>query len=288
MFQAMPGPKRLYAILIGISIPQLATPLARALAPALLEWGDWRMAYFFEFGTGAADARGGADPAPAAERAREGVRKDRFPDRRAAVSRASALLCAALGLGRTLWWTEEPWIGWALIGAIVLITAGIIDRASARQPAADDALAQPMGHHPHCAGRDLHPHPAVGADVRSIGLLTTLGMGVDQFQTLYIIVTLASLAGLHHRDLRLSAAIAGPADPDRLSDDCCRRLPGRQRNQPYAAGQCLSQPGADRFGALLFIGPAMAIGDFPYPAGRARRTSSAGSSCSARRKISAA
>jgi MFS family permease len=46
MFQAMPGPKRVYAILIGISIPQLATPFARALAPALLEWGDWRMTYF--------------------------------------------------------------------------------------------------------------------------------------------------------------------------------------------------------------------------------------------------
>ena len=33
---------------------------------------------------------------------------------------------AALGLGRTLWWTEAPWIGWALIGSIVLIVAGIM------------------------------------------------------------------------------------------------------------------------------------------------------------------
>src|SRR5690606_19466201 len=50
LFQAMPANKRIGAILIGISIPQLATPLARAIAPPLLAWGDWQMSYFFEVG----------------------------------------------------------------------------------------------------------------------------------------------------------------------------------------------------------------------------------------------
>jgi len=49
-FQAVPASKRIHAIMVGVSIPQLATPLARVIAPSLLEWGDWRMAYTFELG----------------------------------------------------------------------------------------------------------------------------------------------------------------------------------------------------------------------------------------------
>ena len=124
MFQAMPGPKRLYAVLIGISIPQLATPLARALAPALLEWGDWRMTYFFELGLALLTlAAVLLLPLPPSEREKAFERTDFITV--ALLFPGIALLCAVLGLGRILWWTEEPWLGWALIGAIVLIAAGI-------------------------------------------------------------------------------------------------------------------------------------------------------------------
>jgi hypothetical protein len=36
-----------------------------------------------------------------------------------------ALLSAVLALGRTVWWLESRWLGYALIGAIVLITAAL-------------------------------------------------------------------------------------------------------------------------------------------------------------------
>ncbi len=50
LMQGMPAPKRLAGIMLGIAIPQLATPLARMLSPHLLESGDWHMLYWFELG----------------------------------------------------------------------------------------------------------------------------------------------------------------------------------------------------------------------------------------------
>src|SRR5262249_46812394 len=124
-FQAMPGPKRLYAILIGISVPQLANPLARALAPGLLEWGDWQMGYFFELGLALLTLAAVLWlPLPPSERSKAFEKMDfvtiglLFP--------GIVLFCSSMGLGRTDWWLDAPWIGWALIGSIILIVAGII------------------------------------------------------------------------------------------------------------------------------------------------------------------
>lgn len=259
MFQAMPGPKRLYAVLIGISIPQLATPLARALAPALLEWGDWRMTYFFELGLALLTlAAVLLLPLPPSEREKVFERTDfitislLFP--------GIALLCAVLGLGRTLWWTEAPWLGWALIGAIVLIVAGItIEHRRAKPLLTTRWLSQWV----------IIRIALVAICIRvllseqtfaSIGLLSTLGMGVDQFQTLYIIVTLASLAGLVTTIYAFQ-----PQSPARLLQIAClfiaagAFLDAGSTNLTRPANLYLSQS-LIGFGALLFIGPAMAIG----------------------------
>lgn len=259
MFQAMPAPKRLYAIIVGISIPQVSTPMARALAPALLEWGDWRMTYFFELGLALLTLAAVLMlPLPPSEREKVFEKTDfvtiglLFP--------GIGLLCAALGLGRTLWWTEEPWIGWALIGAVVLISAGImIEHRRAKPLLTTRWLSQWVIIRIALVAifiRILLSEQTFG----SVGLLTTLGMGVDQFQTLYIIVTLASLAGL-------VAAIWAfrPQSPARLIQVACLMI---------AAGAFLDAGSTNLtrpeniyfsqaligFGALLFVGPAMAIG----------------------------
>jgi hypothetical protein len=94
----------------------------------------------------------------------------------------------------------------------------------------------------------------------SIGLLSTLGMGVDQFQTLYIVVTLASLAGL------ITTIVAfRPQSPARLIQIACLMIAAGAfmdagaTNLTRPANLYLSQA-LIGFGALLFIGPAMAIG----------------------------
>ena len=259
MFQAMPAPKRLYAIMIGISVPQLATPIARMIAPELLEWGDWRMAYFFELGLALLTlAAVLALPLPPSEREKAFERADfitvglLFP--------GIGLLCAALALGRTLWWTSQPWIGWALIGAIVLITAGI--------------AIEHRREHPLLTTRWLSQWviiriALVAIFVRillseqtfgSIGLLSALGMGVDQFQTLYIVVTLASIAGLV-----TAIATFRPQSPARGIQAACLLialgafLDAGATNLTRPANLYLSQA-LIGFGALLFIGPAMVIG----------------------------
>ena len=259
MFQAMPAPKRLYAIIVGISIPQVSTPMARALAPALLEWGDWRMTYFFELGLALLTLAAVLMlPLPPSEREKVFEKTDfvtiglLFP--------GIGLLCAALGLGRTLWWTEEPWIGWALIGAVVLISAGImIEHRRAKPLLTTRWLSQWVIIRIALVAifiRILLSEQTFG----SVGLLTTLGMGVDQFQTLYIIVTLASLAGL-------VAAIWAfrPQSPARLIQVACLMIAaGAFRD---AGSTNLTRPeniyfsqALIGFGALLFVGPAMAIG----------------------------
>ena len=126
MFQAMPGPKRLYAILIGISIPQLANAAGPRACPRPARMGRLADGLFLRARAGAAHPCRRPDPAPPAQRAGQGPSIGPTSSPLGCCFRESCLLCAALGLGRTLWWTEAPWIGWALIGSIVLITAGIM------------------------------------------------------------------------------------------------------------------------------------------------------------------
>ena len=170
------------------------------------------------------------------------------------------LLCAVLALGRTLWWTEAPWLGWALIGSIVLIVAGItIEHRRANPLLTTRWLGQWV----------IIRIALVAIVIRillseqtfaSIGLLSTLGMGVDQFQTLYIVVTLASLAGL------ITTIVAfRPQSPARLIQIACLMIAAGAfmdagaTNLTRPANLYLSQA-LIGFGALLFIGPAMAIG----------------------------
>lgn len=259
MFQAMPAPKRIYAILIGISVPQLATPIARMIAPELLEWGDWRMAYFFELGLALLTlAAVLALPLPPSQREKVFERADfitiglMFP--------GIGLLCAALSLGRTLWWTSQPWIGWALIGAIVLICAGIaVEHRRERPLLTTRWLSQWIIIRIALVAifmRILLSEQTFG----SIGLLSVLGMGVDQFRTLYVIVTLASIAGL------LTAIVTfQPQSPARGIQVACLLIAvgafmdAGATNLTRPANLYLSQA-LIGFGALLFVGPAMVIG----------------------------
>jgi MFS family permease len=258
-FQAMPGPKRPLGILIGVSIPQLAIPLARVLAPSLLEWGDWRMSYFFELALALLTlAAVLALPLPPSERSKVFERTDfvtiglLFP--------GVGLFCAVLALGRTDWWFEAPWLGWALIGSIILIAIG---------GAVEHSRANPL-----LMTRFLRQKPilrivAVALCIRiitaeqsyaSVGLLTTLGMGTDQLRSLFIVVTLASIAGLI-----AAIFLVRPQSPARPLQAAClliaiaALIDSSATNLTRPANLYLSQSLVG-FAALLFIGPAMLIG----------------------------
>jgi len=258
-FQAMPAPKRIHGIMIGVSIPQLATPLARVIAPSLLEWGDWRMAYMFELGLALLTLAAVLTlPLPPSERSKVFERADFVTI--ALMVPGVGLLCSVLSLGRTVWWAEEPWLGWGLIGSLLLVVAAIVIEHRRAKPL---LMTSFIGQWP------ILRIAAVAFCVRivlaeqtygSVGLLSALGYGTEQFRTLYIIVTLASVAGL-------LAAIFGtraqsPARPIQIAclliavgaflDSGATSLTG-------PANFYLSQA-LIGFAGLLFIGPAMVIG----------------------------
>lgn len=259
-FQAMPaGPKRLMGIAIGVSVPQLATPLARVIAPALLEWGDWRMSYMFELGLALLTLAAVLIlPLPPSERSKAFERTDfltvvlLFP--------GVGLLCSVLALGRTDWWFSAPWLGWALIGSILLILSAVIIEHRRANPL---LITRFLGQWP------VVRIAAVAFCVRiiiaeqsfaSVGLLSTLGYGIEQLRTLFIIVTLASIAGL-----LFSLVTFRPEAPARNIQLACLLiaiaafLDSRATDLTGPANLYLSQAILG-FAALMFIGPAMLIG----------------------------
>src|SRR4029453_15866927 len=123
LMQAFPAPKRLAGLLVGISVPQLAIPIARSIAPGLLEWGEHRMTYFFELALAMLTlAAVLALPLPPSDREKVFERSDFLTI--ALIFPGVALLCSVLGLGKILWWPGVPWLGWAAVGSILLLTAG--------------------------------------------------------------------------------------------------------------------------------------------------------------------
>lgn len=258
-FQAMPAPKRLVGVILGVSIPQLATPLSRVIAPGLLEWGDWRMTYVFELGLSLLTlAAMLLLPLPPSIRGRAFERADfitiglLFP--------GVGLLCAVLALGRILWWTSTPWIGCALIAALFLISAGtLLERGRANPLLASSFLAQkPII--TICALAFCIRVTLAEQTFGTAGLLSSLGFGEDQLRDLYLLVTLASLAGLG-----VTLVAFRPETPARPIQLACiviasaALLDSGSTNLIRPADLYVSQA-LIGFGALLFIGPAMVIG----------------------------
>ena len=193
--QGMPPPKRLAGVMIGLCIPQLATPLARALSPRLLDWGDWHMLYWFELGLALLTL--GAVwslPLPPSERQKVFEPLDFLTC--ALLIPALCLLVAVLSEGRIEWWTERVWMGYALVASIALIGAALI---------IEHLRANPLINTRWLGTRELVRLMLVAASVRillseqafgSVGLLNVVGMINDQMITLNLIIIGASLAGL--------------------------------------------------------------------------------------------
>lgn len=194
-FQALPASKRLAAVMIGICIPQIATPLARVLSPGLLIWGDWHNLYWFEFGMALATlAAVMAQPLPPSEREKVFEPLDFLTF--GLFAPGLWLLVAVLSQGRIQWWTERPWIGWSMAASVALIAAAILVEHQRKNPLINTRWL---------GTREMLRLIAVAASVRillseqafgSIGFLSAVGLINDQLVTLNLIVVFASIAGL--------------------------------------------------------------------------------------------
>lgn len=209
VMQGMPAAKRLVGIMLGISIPQLATPLARAISPGLLVSGDWHMLYWCELGlTLATLAAVMSLPLPPSERVKAFEKGDFLTV--ALLAPGLWILIAVLTEGRIEWWTERAWMGWGLVASTVLISAALVFEHNRDNP---------LIHTRWLGTREMARLILVAIAVRvllseqafgSVGLLTVLGMINDQMVMLHLVIVAASIAGIATAVLTFN-----PADPSR-------------------------------------------------------------------------
>ena len=258
-FQAMPAPKRLFGIILGVGVPQLAIPLSRVMAPSLLEWGDWRMTYDLELGLALLTlAALLLLPLPPSERTKVFEPAD-FATM-ALLFPGVGLMCGVLALGRTVWWTDVAWLGWAAIGAVLLIGAAVLLEHWRSNPLLRTDFLTQHAVLRICALAFLIRIVLAEQTFGNVGLLSSLGFGAQQVRWLYAVVMLASVAGI-----AISLVAFRPATPARLIQLACLMtaiaafMDSRATNLVGPAQLYLSQALVG-FAAILFIGPAMIIG----------------------------
>ncbi|QBQ49762.1 MFS transporter [Brevundimonas naejangsanensis] len=194
IIQAFPAQHRLKGIIIGVGLSSLAIPLARLGVMRLLDLDQWRAFYMFELGLVLV-----ALPAvfalkmPPSQRVRVFEKLDFVTF--ALFAPGVALLTAVLGLGRIVWWTEAAWIGWALVGAILLLTAAALIEYNRTNPLIDLKWL---------AGRDLVRLLLAILLVRivlseqttgAVGFLQQMGVVPQQMQGLFLVMLVATAAG---------------------------------------------------------------------------------------------
>lgn len=257
--QAVPAKHRLKGIVAAVSLPQLAVPLARLLPSDVFEADRWQSMYLFELGLALLCLAGvRLLPFPPVERTRAFERLDfvTFP----LLATGIGLLCAVLGLGRTLWWFEAPWMAPALIGACVLIPLALT---------IEHFRANPLLNTRWLGSGDILRFALVSILVRIVlseqtigatGLLTVLGMGADQLWTLYFIVLLASAAGVAVSAMTIDPLFLGRPILIALGLICIGALlDSNSTNLTRPHDMYLSQALLG-FAGVLFIGPALLVG----------------------------
>ncbi|MGP7794730.1 MFS transporter [Sphingomonas sp. CLY1604] len=259
MMQALPLKWRLKAVVVGIGIPQCATPLARLFSPDLLAMSQWRTLYLFELGLALLSLAAVALlRLPPTTRSKAFERLDFVTFILFAGS--MALFAAVLGLGRIVWWTNAPWIGWALVAAIPMLAAALL---------IEHHRANPLLNTRWLGSADIVRFAVVTIMARillseqtyaSVGLLTVLGQNNDQLGTFFAIIFLASAAGVTLSAITLDVnrlahpimlavglvAVAAFADSHATS---LTRAPQMYWSQALIA-----------FAATYFLGPALLFG----------------------------
>ena len=259
IIQAFPAAHRLKGLIIGIGISSFALPIARITSSHLIEVGEWQGLYLSELGLALLSlAAVIALRLPPSQRIKAYDPLDFVTF--ALFAPGIALLCAVLGLGRIVWWTEAAWIGWALIGAIVLLGSAFMVEYYRKSPLIDLRFL---------GGADLIRLTLAILLLRvvlseqtsgSVGFLQQMGVGLDQLHGLFWIILAATIAGTAASALTLNmeklykpiaialALIAVGAFMDSHATVLTRPV------NLYLSQSLLA------FASALFIGPALMIG----------------------------
>lgn len=192
--QAFPAAHRLKGLVLAIGASSLAMPAVRIFTSRIVDLSEWRGFHVFELGLSLlALAAVFALKAPPSQRFRAFDKMDFVTF--ALFAPGIALLAAVLGLGRIVWWTEAAWVGWALIGSIVLLTAALVVEYNRETPLINLKWM---------AGPDIVRLAMIIVGIRvllseqtygAVGLMTQMGLGPDQLHGLFGLILLATAAG---------------------------------------------------------------------------------------------
>ena len=259
LMQAFPPKLKPIGAIIGMGLPQLGTPLARLVPIDVLTqsslWGLHAVEVAIALGALALIL---ALPLPPSDRAKAFAPLDVLTI--LLVTGGLLLLCQVIGQGRTLWWTDTPWLGLALAGAIPLLAVAIL---------IETGRSDPLVHFEWLGTFNILRFIAVALVMRmalaeqtygAVGLLTAGGLNNDQLHTLFLAVGIAMLLGI------LAAALT-------LSE---RRLPWQvlvaaliiatgawldtDANALTRPAQLIWSQALLGFGTTFFVGPALLYG----------------------------
>lgn len=200
--QGFPAQHRLKGVVLGIGFSQLALPVARLFSTELLEIAEWRGLYFFELGMCLVSL--GCVlllKLPPGDRIRVFEKLDAVTF--ALFAPGVALLCAVLGLGRTVWWFEAPWLGWCLAGAIVLVTAAVAIEHNRARPLLNIRWLT-TANMLRLAVSVLLIRIVQSEATGTVGFLQALGLQNDQMRDLWLVTLVASVAGMAASALTIS------------------------------------------------------------------------------------
>ncbi|WP_206240048.1 efflux MFS transporter permease [Novosphingobium terrae] len=203
MMQAFPPKTKPIGGVIGIGLPQIGTPLARLVPVDVLTqnhlWGLHAIEVAHALFTLAVIL---LLPLPPSEKSRAFCPRDFLTILLATTG--LVLLCQVIGLGRTLWWTDTPWLGLALALSIPLLVGAYV---------VESGRSDPLVHFEWIGSWGILRFSAVALFMRlaladqtygAVGLQTLAGLDNDQLRGLFLMVSLAMLLGIAVAALTLS------------------------------------------------------------------------------------
>jgi hypothetical protein len=259
LMQVFPAKFRPLAIVFAVGLPQLATPLARLLPVEALMVSGQQTIHLIELGLAVA-AVAGANlvPLPPTDKVPSFDPLDALT--LALFLPAMLLLSIFLAMGRSLWWTDTPWLGWALAASVILFFfVGLIEHRR----------SNPLLHLRWIGSKDILRFCAVAMLVRlalseqtygTLGLLTVGGLNNDQLHGLFAVILLAMIGGtlasavllkaprIPYLIITASLIIALGSGLDSFASSLTRP------SQLYLSQALLA------FGSTFFIGPALLFG----------------------------
>lgn len=255
----LPARLRSLSLVIGVSLTQFGTPLARLIPVELLSNAHWQGMHCIELAVPLAVlAAIMLAPLPPSDRARAFERKDLVSI--ALFVPGIVLGCEVLNLGRILWWTDTPWLGGLVVASLVLIGAACMIELTRERPLLRLGWLSTVNIARFAAVALLMRLALAEQTFGSVGLLAAAGLNSDQLHTLFVLVVLAMAAGIVVTVLTLSEARLPYQVLVAAICICVGALLDSHANNLTRPPQLYFSQALIGFGTTLFIGPTILYG----------------------------